>query len=145
MSRLTEADLAAIQARERAATRGPWTVQSEVAVPNARGQEVFPNGMALTNRWIVTSWIHPQSRAQYPITSVGYSPFSVNACASHIDPANAEFMASARQDVPALLAEVRRLRAALADIRDSNCQDSETEICWCTDKAEKALEDSERF
>lgn len=45
-------------------------------------------------------------------------------------------------DVHQLIAEVRRLRQALRTIRDSECQDSETEICWCYDRSAQALGES---
>lgn len=44
-------------------------------------------------------------------------------------------------EVRMFVTEIRRLRSALADIRDSDCQDSETELCWCYDKADQALRD----
>lgn len=79
-------DLAAIQAREQAATDGPWM---------ADGPEILvgtPDDLTRGSTWIGET---------------------CNVALPGLGAANAAFLAAARTDVPALLAEVTRLRAAL--------------------------------
>lgn len=45
--------------------------------------------------------------------------------------ADAEFIAAARTDVPALLAEVRRLQAAVERVRELHVRDGEGFCRWC--------------
>jgi hypothetical protein len=78
-------DLAPIQDREQAATPGPWWND---------GHEIYRGEPGDTSRWI------------------GETCNIDNLPASD---ANGAFLAGARQDVPALLAEVTRLRAENAD------------------------------
>jgi hypothetical protein len=80
-------DLAPIQARTDAATAGPWWND---------GHEIYRGEPGDTSRWI------------------GETCNSDNLPASD---ANGAFLAHVRQDVPALLAEVTRLRAELVDAR----------------------------
>lgn len=79
---LTDEQLAAIEARASAATRGPW---------DSIGERVYAGG---ASAWVVAEskmWGLDGERDDYA--------------------ADAAFVAGARADVPALLAEVRRLRA----------------------------------
>ncbi len=69
---MSEDELKAIEAREKAATKGPWT----------------SNGTSV--------------HGEPPMTAILTAHFG-----------NAEFIAHARKDIPALLAEVRSLRAAM--------------------------------
>lgn len=89
-------DLDAIRAREAAATEGPWsadptgTVCADAdLVPDGNGGEILPD----------------------------QGPMEVAECYRNEKPgergANAEFIAHAREDVPALLAGVERLRGLL--------------------------------
>jgi hypothetical protein len=82
-------DLDAIRARCEVATDGPWTTEGEVAriesgEPGAWGD---------------------------PVVDVVY--LGHGASELHLSEEDAEFIAAARTDVPALIAEVERLRALL--------------------------------
>lgn len=81
---LTDEQLAAIQAREAAATPGPWAIEWDEDD--------------------VTDTPFPVS-----LGPIGYLEHRGKR-----EQADAEFIAAARADVPALLAEVHRLRAELA-------------------------------
>lgn len=98
--RLTEADLAAIEACERAATKGPWIWGGNSA-----------NGMPA----LLTAHKPLTIEARYYgadcVLSAGWMA-DING-----KEADQVFIAHARQDIPALLAEVRRLRKAIATIR----------------------------
>jgi hypothetical protein len=89
-SPLTEQQLDDIDARQQAATEGPWCTDSWEIY---QGTEYLPG---------ISQWIGETCRG----TS---SPEQ--------DRADAEFVAHARTDVPALLAEIRRLREAMDQIR----------------------------
>ncbi len=80
-------DLAAIQARADAATPGPWVIEWDA---------------------------DDVSDAPFPI-SIG--PFCYLEHQGERDAVDAKFIESARTDVPALLAEVQRLGAELAEAR----------------------------
>jgi hypothetical protein len=83
---MSELDLDAIQACADAADEGPWTMEpSSLYVANSSGEVVA------SFDWLAES---AEEWAQLE--------------------ANARFAAAARTDVPALVAEVKRLRAALA-------------------------------
>lgn len=92
MPRLTEADLAAIEAREQAATPGPWWVFTDLE------SELYPIMARIGEEQVAIGHVYLEDWDQ--------------------DHRVAQFIAHARQDVPALLAEVRRLRAALQRIDD---------------------------
>ena len=95
-------DLEPIKAREAAAVKGPWTNGSRPDDKHmgkivARGYVENPN---IAGAVVAATWDH-----QHAIVYVGLTRQQT------ID--NAEFIAHARQDIPALIAEVERLRAAL--------------------------------
>ena len=91
---LTDEWLAEIEARCNAATPGPWILMPERCGPD--GQEVYES----QDLGCICSVGDPYPRGQnYPQE-------------------NMEFIASARTDTPALVAEVRRLRAELAKYAD---------------------------
>jgi hypothetical protein len=90
-SPLTEQQLDDIDARHKAATKGPWTVSENYS------DVLGPDGDQLASYWDPTS----QTR-------------------------NGEFIAHAREDVPALLDEVRRLRFRLAELGEQGPNDRET-------------------
>ncbi len=81
---ITEEQLAAWEAVERAATAGPWDVSSPLYFPHPVIHSLAPGGIGLA--------------------------------AANVQ-ADGVFIATARTAVPALLAEVRRLRAELAAVR----------------------------
>jgi hypothetical protein len=100
-------DLDPIKAREAAATPGPWAI-ANVAPAWASGRD----------EWNVVPGVIDQC------TSAGCGPI--------VEPADADFIAHARTDVPALLAEVERLRAELAaraDDTPNNCLCGDPD-CW---------------
>lgn len=90
-------DLDAIDARANAATRGPWRPQRE---PEPVGNAWFDNCPVCS----------------VPIESIGTSAALGCAVGCTVRPEDAVFASAARTDVPALTAEVRRLRAQLADV-----------------------------
>lgn len=95
---ITPAELEAIEARANAATEGPWVI----------GREVRGSG---DNTIGLDSGIsHGALLPVLPVASTGF-PFieGPEQCE-----ANARFIAVARSDVPALIAEVRRLQAEVA-------------------------------
>lgn len=94
---MTEQQLAAIEARANAATAGPWRADVGFStIPDGP-----PEGVAV---WCQT----PGSEGDAVVADLG----------DYTDgPANGAFIANAREDVPALVAEVRRLRADVAERR----------------------------
>ncbi|MEV5443521.1 hypothetical protein AB0N23_13430 [Streptomyces sp. NPDC052644] len=80
--------IAAIQARNAAATKGPWCTDSWEIY---QGSEYLPG---------ISSWVGECCRSEDPEQAL----------------ADAEFIAHARDDVPWLLAEVERLRARVAEL-----------------------------
>ena len=100
---MSEARLAEIEARERAATPGPWRrwvgkLTQSVSVMQGTGRDE------------VVHW-----------TGFDNSHLSGNRRA------NGAFIAHARQDVPELTAEVRRLRNELAAMKDRGCESCPTD------------------
>lgn len=142
---LTDADLAAMEARAAAATPGPW------ADLRAMYREAMERHQNETGRWY-----HGTKAASTPVTLLAHAacyrsgwdrdagmeghPLTAACFPAHMDyedlktviglrwsslrrtstsegyfhDEDADFIAHARADVPALLAEVRRLRALLA-------------------------------
>jgi len=97
---MTDEELQAIRARVEAATPGPWKVEG-------RHPSYSPDRFQVDG--IVTAYDDPE-RADFP------RPIQIVETDSGCYPpylADAEFIAQARTDVPALLAEVERLRAEL--------------------------------
>lgn len=93
---ITDAELNAMQARADAATEGPWTAR--IYTPGKQEDGTY-------------SW------------NDGGSVRSMDGqehIASLFTAADAEFMASARTDVPRLIAEVRRLRERLGDQKETS-------------------------
>lgn len=92
-----------IEKRTEAATMGPWKVFTNTY------EEDKP---FLAERLIGTVWEHPQLKGNVPIvtmsTGIGEPRHRVS-----IDKEDAEFIANARRDIPYLIEEVKRLRAAL--------------------------------
>lgn len=101
-------DLDAIKAREQEATSGPWTNgmrdsgDAHMCRVFARREADPPKGAY--GEQVALTW-HPEFMVSY----VGLS--------HQQNVHNAEFIAHARQDIPALIAEIERLRAAPARSR----------------------------
>ncbi len=87
---MTDEQLAAIEARANAATKGPWWVEREK--DHQAGEKGY-RAWLIKYRWDdVPTWLAESS--------------------CHADSeANFDFLSRAREDIPALVAEVRRLRA----------------------------------
>lgn len=94
---MTEAELAAIEERANAATPGPW-----VAEP-ARGK--WSDGETHC------AGIHVAGESWNEIVTTDGGVYGPNW-------PDAQFIAAARSDIPALVAEVKRLRAELAELRE---------------------------
>jgi hypothetical protein len=103
---MTEAELAAIEARADAAAKGPWVVSV--------GWEIGPPGRP------------PLAAAKQRV---------VNGRPLYSPAINAQFIAYAREDVPALIAEVRRLRAMLQE-RRAELWDTSGQPALITDEPE---------
>jgi hypothetical protein len=88
---MSDDELNAIEARANAATPGPWT-QGEIAA----GDLPYAGGCFAVEVFGATA-----------------DPYAVLAECQH--EADAAFIAAARTDIPALVAEVRRLRAVLGE------------------------------
>lgn len=86
---MTEQELAAIEARATAATPGPWTASHRHVHGTPDNDEQSGLGLEIEG----------------PPQASGRGQFARGA--------DATFIAAAREDVPALVAEVRRLRALL--------------------------------
>jgi len=95
--RMSEADLDAIRNRAELATPGPWTSFVE-GRDHTSGDSFIMIGA-------------PDQREDDLYLSRGSRPAS---------PDDQDFVAAARQDIPRLLAEIRRLRSATKDDRDAN-------------------------
>jgi hypothetical protein len=105
---MTDAELAAIQERSDAATAGPWFVRDlddDKAMSLVAISTVEDTGLG--ERW--PSFDHGQIIA----ATLVQSPRYVDIDDERWDE-NARFLAHARQDIPRLIAEIRRLRHLLA-------------------------------
>lgn len=102
-------DLEPIQAREAAATKGPWR---DMAAGNCTMENGLTTAIAevegLPRPWNPV-WVGWQSAKNYFKTFLRAT--------------DAEFIAHARQDIPALLAEVIALRAEVARLRQETNDD----------------------
>ena len=107
-SRLTDAELAEIAAREQVATPGPWQIAEELLRPISDDVPAHPK---LVSRNVCTVWNHPQAHAPLPIFRIANAPHHEPTIHPWLDPNDAAFIAHARTDIPRLLAEVRALRA----------------------------------
>lgn len=108
-------DLEAIEARANAATEGPWEAD---------------------NTEVMQHWSRPEPWQPIATNEVACMAYCYGGSARGIEnEADAEFIAHAREDVPALIAEVRRLRAAVESVlalhpwRCQGCETSEPEHC----------------
>ena len=96
---MNEQRLQEIKERAEKATPGPWKVYQD-AISTSIG----------------TEFIHPQLNGPMPVITDAYHVGG--AINIYIDDADAEFIAHARQDVPALIAEIERLRSVIWRISD---------------------------
>ena len=101
---MDEATLAGIEQRAQAATEGPWQLDYE------SDWDDFGTRF---------DYVHHLVGPRTPYTQYPESPNATKITEiAELSNADAEFIAAARTDVPALAAEVRRLSAALADATD---------------------------
>lgn len=100
---MTDIDLDAIEARANAATDGPWVVKHEPAweADNVQHPDVITVGAQM--------WEADDEPMTVCLVSTDHEDDPVDVLL------DAEFIAHARTDVPALVAEVRRLWEALDD------------------------------
>lgn len=125
---MTDAELQAIEDRANAATDGPWDVW--------RGPQYVGGGEDLCigrgDEWLA-NMDHREPRCAQ-ISDDGHFDSNCNICTVDSEPisveqkANADFIAHARTDVPALVAEVRRLRALLVEAHTKGLVDDLADI-----------------
>lgn len=108
METVADLDLAAIEARVEASTSGPWEHLTAPAKgdPSTKA-EWMAHTLAGDDRLHVLTASGERGYAYIVPAVTGDGPTSA---------ANADFIAHAREDVPTLVAEVRRLREALAEV-----------------------------
>jgi hypothetical protein len=106
---MTDEELKQIEERAANATRGPWRSEFRHAreVVTEGEKNVWGNDQHVAN-------LRPEHSLRTP---GGVSLHNGTYCEEQNEN-NAEFIAHAREDVPALVAEVKRLRAALQTERD---------------------------
>ncbi len=134
---MTPADLAAIEARCEAATEGPWHTGLARTEPHNTPQ------IAVCGETFRKLWEGAPAVFGEPIGS----PKQV--CQQFGTDADAAFIAASRSDVPALLAEVRRLQAdnermrrgirGIIDATDDNTRDAGTLLNKCDEIAVRLL------
>jgi len=115
---LDAAALAAIAARADAATYGPWEHRAYSRTWTPLGLERFHDNPPIADHVadtheVVTSWIHGQAHDKVRIFCVMVSPYFDPNYDLHVRPEDAEFVAHARADVPALLATLAHAHALL--------------------------------
>lgn len=123
---MDEQRLAEILARANAATAGPWRWSGNTEVRDMRLQAQHHGGLTVMDfvRWGMQDarprfakdyCMHPADEmVEYQVHQLGWVDKSeppYRADISGIDHPDARFIAAAREDVPALVAEVQRLRA----------------------------------
>jgi hypothetical protein len=112
---LTEDELAAIEELVAAATPGPWYVRNldDDHAANLVAVSTAPDA-SRTQRWpnFDAGEIVAATLVQFPNRYVN--------CTDERWDENAQFIAHARQDIPRLIAEVRRLKNAIEQARSSN-------------------------
>lgn len=98
-------DLEAIKAREKAASPGPWVRSKKEAY--FRNKQLRPGGVVVCGYMPISGkgFINPSS-AEY----IGYYDEYFVADVGHAE--NMDFVISAREDIPVLIAEVERLRSS---------------------------------
>ena len=103
VSRMTDLDLAAIRARAEAATKGPWEVCA------------FDSGHS---KFEMSVSVITESAGDRICDMDGLGRTWNEIDARDDGMADAEFIAHAREDIPALLAELDRLNATIGRVRD---------------------------
>jgi hypothetical protein len=125
---MTDEQLAELEKLEREATPGPWEVCEYVNDVSTFGKDSGRDKPA-TVRTIRTTWEHPQLKDKWPIVHEWFSPYLERKEYADIDKKDAELIVSARNALPALIAEIRTLRAEVK-LRDERWAALRT---WATD------------
>lgn len=128
---MADLDLDAIRRRCDAATPGPWFWNSYSGIfstPFVQRDEAFTEAICETEwgdreyRDWPEEW---QDRKSEERSDVAHVPPHHGDTAIGRQAADADFIAHAREDVPALLAEIERLRGELRDLGDRYFTDGE--------------------
>lgn len=101
---MTDDELAAIERRAEAATAGPWDFWIRITADLAR--VLVGSGDRTTLRGMSPSDANPLTIAKLPT--------NINPSGTFMHNRDCVFIAHAREDVPRLIAEIRRLRAEKA-------------------------------
>jgi hypothetical protein len=112
---MTDEKLQAIKARAEAATPGPWETRED--------SDFYQGG-----RYIGTGPYHYTTGSEKPgrpSTHPEDCYFKTDVCRVQSGEADETFIAHARTDVPALLAEVERLKAELVNLIGAIAQEAE--------------------
>lgn len=111
---MTDEELQAIRAREQVATVGPWAWESVAEKSNdwVVGTAWDAQGKPISGRIVDGEWIEDTVIRKMPIGENESDGARI---------ADAEFIAHARKDIPALLAEVDRLKAELNRLTTCDC------------------------
>lgn len=123
---MSPAELEAIRARVEAATPGPWGFER---------CDLTTLGMAETTYQHIRSGPIGVADTYHarPLAIEGFGPMSGYIKPRHGNAKDAEFIAAARTDVPALLAEVERLRGLIKAAEMNGCYPTEVRgnCPWC--------------
>lgn len=107
---MTDAELQEIRDRHAATTPGEW----KVGIPDDALCHCFHLSRTLSGKRVCCNVFANECE-------------DVTAPCAGLDPVDAAFIAHAHQDVPALLAEIERLKADLADNHCNSCDGSAPE------------------
>lgn len=116
---MSDAELAEIEARAKAATEGPWWVHED---DQRQDRDIDDDGY--WHKLLIANPGEIDGHLPYYIAEIDL--LSCGDDGNAVDYVNATFIAHARTDITKLLAEVRRLRAAQAGLCDGyDCQPAE--------------------
>ena len=101
-------DLQPIEQRYEAATLGPWEAWAERNDPKPDLQREYG---PLIECGVRTAEVHPQLHRKDNIIGIWQSPYCEREFMLRLSAEDAQFIAHARTDIPALVAEVKQLRA----------------------------------
>jgi hypothetical protein len=104
---MTDGELSRLKALAEAATPGPWDVYSETIADKSAATAEFDYQVQNTEPFVGRVFM---------LNGDGKCP-AITGCGPTSE-ANAAFIAASRKAVPALVAEVRRLREALTNIKN---------------------------
>ena len=111
---MTPKQLAEIKARVEAATPGPWEFETDSDIDGFSYVEWVEH--IISKSVTIERYKHTYPGRQYQII---IASMTENETQGKEEFANATFIAHARQDVPALVAEVERLRGRIAEIEQN--------------------------